>query len=122
MKKLILLSSIFSFSAVAVEKVNITRNEQTVTYGNFNTHEEAVEWFNKAVESGGFGKPEEYAVEYIDVTAQLETERIFKEAKKAERTARIQKLKDIDWTKVTTIASLKDIFKELVKETLKDEE
>lgn len=45
-----------------------------------------------------------------------------KEQKKLDRKARIESLKTLDLSKVTTIAQLKPIIAQLIKEVLKDEE
>ncbi len=66
--------------------------------------------------------PCEYTWEIQDKTAELSAIRLKEETKKAERIARVEKLKTINWNEVPSNATLKDIVKTLVKEMLKDDE
>jgi len=64
----------------------------------------------------------EYILEMVDITEEIEAKRIKKETKKAERESRVKDLSEIDWGAISTVASLKQIVKQLVKESLKDDE
>lgn len=66
--------------------------------------------------------PSEFTYEIQDKTAEVETERIKKETKKADRLSRVDLFKKIDWATVDTIAELKVIVRALVKEVTKDDE
>ena len=66
--------------------------------------------------------PSEYIVEIEDISQAIEAEKIKKESKTLERSARVSGLKSIDFTKIKTIADVNTVLKMLVKESIRDEE
>lgn len=66
--------------------------------------------------------PAEYTVEQIDITQEVEAERVKKETKKSDRVSRVSQLKALDFNTITTIAQLKAVVRLLVKESLYDDE
>jgi predicted secreted protein len=142
MKILFLILSLISFSALGVERVQILKSGVVTNAAEFSTHAEAEAWVKKVEETNGFGKaaykkeikaayvdeegnhipavyedvPAEYEVEYIDITIQKDQERVDAEVKKINKADRRKKLKEIDWTKVTTVASIRDLLKTVILE------
>ena len=77
-------------------------------------------WTEKDENGNDIEKHQDAEVEFIkeDVSAEYSA----KEQKKLDRKARIEQLKTLDFSKITTVAQLKAIVQVMAKEILRDEE
>ena len=136
MKKIILLSLLFlSFSSLGEVRVKIERNGTITNQAEFETKEKADKWLDQEISNGSFGKPahticnkidprnlqetdcrgipSEFTVlPYEDMTSEVQE----REARKLAKIDRKKKLKEIDWSKITTVAHVKDIVKNILAE------
>jgi len=80
----------------------------------------AKSWIEKDENGNDIEKHQGAEVEFIkeDVSAEYSA----KEQKKLDSKARIEQLKTLDFSKITTVAQLKAIVQVMAKELLKDEE
>jgi hypothetical protein len=81
-----------------------------------------IDAYDEVIEATFQTIPSEYTIEQVDITQEVEAERVKKETKHSDRINRVGSLKNIDWQTIDTIAELKNIVKILVKESIKDDE